>query len=377
MATAAVSPLKTSSACRDLIIRLMASLEIMARLGHSVGLWYSEFLILLAMQSSFEHTWYFWLHSCNCCPLWEGEMEDFTLAAIQAAPVHFDPKATIDKACDLIAEAAKKGANIAAFGECWVSGYPVFAFAPPTPLRWRAGGEYIECATEIPSKATYQLCKAAKQSGIDVVIGMAELDAETKSTVYCTLLFIGCDGEILGKHRKIKPTFHERTAWGEGDGSTLSVHQRDYARLSGLNCWEHQMMLPGYALARQGTQVHIAAWPGREPEEAPPPPVGLWPRQILLSRAFASQAGAYVICVGGINRKEDYPERYRDLMMFEHDGGTCIIDPRGEIIAGPIKGEEAILTAEGSLDLVRSVKAAIDIGGHYSRQDIFQFDVKV
>ena len=135
-------------------------------------------------------------------------------------------------------------------------------------------------------------------------------------------------------------------------------------------------MLPGYALAQQGTQIHIAAWPGREPEEAPPPPIGMWPRQILLSRAFASQAGAYVICAAGINRPQDFPEAYRDFMIPEQDGGSCIIDPRGEVIAGPVSGEERILIAEGSLDLVRAVKSAVDIGGHYSRPDVFEFNVK-
>ncbi len=302
-------------------------------------------------------------------------MSDFVMAAIQAAPVHFDREASTEKACRLIAEAAEKGATIAAFGECWLPGYPMFAFTPPTPRRWQAGGAYLASAVEIPGAETERLCAAARRAKVDVVIGVAELDERTKATVYATLLFISRDGEIIAKHRKIKPTFHERTAWGEGDGSSFRVHERPYGRISGLNCWEHQMMLPGYALASQGTQIHIAAWPGREPDAPPPPPVGLWPRQILLSRAFASQAGAYVICVAGINRKTDYPEDYRELMLFEHDGGSCIIDPRGEVIAGPVKGEEVILTAPGSLDLVRSVKAVIDIGGHYSRPDVFSFKV--
>jgi hypothetical protein len=89
------------------------------------------------------------------------------------------------------------------------------------------------------------------------------------------------------------------------------------------------MMLPGYALASQGTQIHVAAWPGRELDQAPPPPVSLWPRQVLLSRAFASQAGAYVICTAAINRKDDYPEEYRELVLFEHDGGSCASSTRG------------------------------------------------
>ena len=302
-------------------------------------------------------------------------MTNFVLAAIQAAPVHFDREASTEKACRLIASAAKKGATFAAFGESWLAGYPMFAFTPPTPARWRAGAAYLAAAVEIPGPETARLCAAARKAKLDVAIGVAELDQRTKSTVYCTLLFISCDGEILGKHRKLKPTFHERTAWGEGDGSGLRVYQRPYGRISGLNCWEHQMMLPGYALAMQGTQIHVAAWPGREPEVAPVAPVGLWPRQTLLSRAFASQAGAYVILTAAINRKTDYPADLRETVPFEHDGGSCIIDPRGEIIAGPVKEEETILIAEGSLDLVRSVKAVIDIGGHYSRPDVFSFKV--
>ncbi len=300
-------------------------------------------------------------------------MTNFVLAAIQAAPVHFDREASTEKACRLIASAAEKGATFAAFGESWLPGYPMFAFTPPTPARLRAGAAYLAAAVEVPGPEIARLCAAARKAKLDVAIGVAELDQRTKSTVYCTLVFISRDGEILGKHRKLKPTFHERTAWGEGDGSGLRVYERPYGRISGLNCWEHQMMLPGYALAMQGTQIHVAAWPGREPD--PPPPVGLWPRQTLLSRAFASQAGAYVILASAINRKADYPEEFREAVLFEHDGGSCIIDPRGEIIAGPVKGEETILIAEGSLDLVRSVKAVIDIGGHYSRPDVFSFKV--
>ena len=303
-------------------------------------------------------------------------MSEFILAAIQAAPVHFDREASTEKACRLIADAADKGATLAAFGECWLPGYPMFAFAPLTQVRYRAGAAYIAAAVEVPGSETARLCAAARKAKIDVAIGIAELDGRTKSTVYCTLLFISRDGEIIGKHRKLKPTDHERTAWGEGDGSGLRVYERPYGRISGLNCWEHQMMLPGYALAMQGTQIHVAAWPGRELDEAPPEPVALWPRQTLLSRAFASQAGAYVILTAGINRKDDYPTELREVMLFEHDGGSCIIDPRGEIIAGPVKGEETILTASASLDLVQSVKTVIDIGGHYSRPDVFEFNVR-
>jgi len=151
-------------------------------------------------------------------------MSDFILATIQAAPVHFDKRASTEKACHLIAEAVGKGATITAFGECWIPGYPPFAYCPPTPRRWEAGGAYMAAALEVPGPETDQLCAAARKGKLDVVIGVLELDERTKTTVYATLLFISNEGKLLGKHRKIKPTFHERTAWGEGDGSTIKVY---------------------------------------------------------------------------------------------------------------------------------------------------------
>jgi nitrilase len=204
-----------------------------------------------------------------------------------------------------------------------------------------------------------------------VVIGIAERDAISHGTIYCTLLFIGREGEILGRHRKVKPTHHERAIWGEGDAVGLVAHQRPYARISGLNCWEHNSVLPGYVLMAEGTQVHVAAWPGREPESAPPAPISIWPRQMLLSRAFASQGGCYVILAGGLCRVEDIPERYHELIRHPYTGDSAIIDPRGEIIAGPAQGEE-ILLATGTMEAVYAAKAGCDVGGHYSRPDLFQ-----
>lgn len=297
----------------------------------------------------------------------------FTLAAIQAAPVLLDRDASVEKACRLIEEAAEKGATIAAFGESWLPGYPFFTNSPPSPLWWKAAAEYLANAVEIPSPATDRLCAAAKRTGIDVVIGVAELDRRTRGTIYCTLLFIGCEGKILGKHRKLKPTHGEPTVWGEGDATGLKVYDRTYGRISGLNCWEHQMMLPGYALAAQGTQIHIAAWPGSESGPRPAP-VSVWTRQLLLSRAYASQTGAYVIASAGLRSSTDVPERYANLDKGSRSGDSFIIHPRGEIIAGPAEGE-TILLAEGSLEAVMAAKVGIDIGGHYSRPDQLQLRI--
>nr|AAR97473.1 nitrilase [uncultured organism] len=284
----------------------------------------------------------------------------FRLAAINAAPVYFDREASTEKACRLILEAGASGATLAAFGETWLPGYPFHIWREvPTALRV----EYIANAVEIPSPTTDRLCAAARQANIDVVIGVVELDAQTHGTVYCTLLFIGSDGSILGRHRKIKPTFVERTAWGEGDGSSLIVYERPYGKISGLCCWEHNMVLPGYALMAQGTQIHIAAWPGWEST-----------RHLLLSRAFASQAAAYVIDVGAIVNRDDLREDYQALIAGSYWGGSCIINPEGEVIAGPAKSE-TILVADCSTEQIFSSKVLCDVGGHYSRPDIFQLHV--
>jgi nitrilase len=298
----------------------------------------------------------------------------FRLAAIQAAPVFFDLEASTQKACRLIEEAAKQGATIAAFSETWLPGYPFFIWgvSKDHQLPWKAAADYLANAVEIPGPITDRLCAAAKQANIDVVIGIVERDSSTKGTVYCTLLFIASDGRILGKHRKLKPTHRERAIWGEGDATGLTVYDRPYGRISGLNCWEHNMVLPGYALMAQGTQIHVAAWPGAE-GKAPVAPDPMWARQLLLSRAFASQAAAYVILVGGLHSAADVPALYQELAS-RYKGDSFIIDPRGEVIAGPAQGE-TILIADGSAENIFAAKSACDVAGHYSRPDIFQLRV--
>ena len=144
----------------------------------------------------------------------------FRLAAVQADPVYFDREASTEKACHLIHEAGKQGGTLAAFGESWLPGYPFFVWGSGAGT---VAAEYLANAVEIPSATTDRLCEAARQANIDVVIGVAERDVQTQGTVYCTLLFIGGDGTILGRHRKLKPTHRERTAWGDGDGSSLTV----------------------------------------------------------------------------------------------------------------------------------------------------------
>jgi predicted amidohydrolase len=300
---------------------------------------------------------------------------EFTLAAIQAAPVYFDREASTEKACRLIEQAAQKGATFVAFGETWLPGYPFFhRYQLLSPLWNQAVAAYLANGVEIPSPTTDRLCKAARKAGIDVAIGLVELDARTRGTVYCTLLFIGREGNILGRHRKLKPTLAERMFWGEGDGVGLAAYERHYGRISGLSCGEHMMLLPAYALMAQGTQIHVAAWPfARHISESSPV------KGLLLSRAFAVQGCCYVIAVCNLLRPDDVPEPYRDLVSEKGDdkgeGGSCIIAPGGEVIAAAPANEETILTASVSLEEVLHFKAVVDVGGHYSRPDVLQLHV--
>ncbi|MGI8925125.1 MAG: carbon-nitrogen hydrolase family protein [Tepidiformaceae bacterium] len=291
------------------------------------------------------------------------DFQDFTIAAVQAAPIPLDRDASIDKACHWIEKTAAAGASLAVFGETWVPGYPQFG-------RWPAkagfGGllkSHIINGVEVPSPATDALCGAARRAGIDVAIGIAERDSLTQGSIYCCLLFIGREGVILGKHRKLKPTFWERTVWGEGDGSTLRLYERPYARLGGLNCWEHQMVLPGYALIAQGIQVHAAVWPG-------------WTetRQETLSQAFAMQAGAYVVMAGGLMRPEDIPAELQEWYN-PMNGDSAIYGPDGQLLAGPLLNEEGILTATANIGHIMATKMWSDHAGHYTRPDVFDFRV--
>jgi len=303
-----------------------------------------------------------------------ADYPEFTLAAVQAAPVYFDREASTEKACQLVMEAGQKGADLVAFSETWLPGYPFFH----TTSLWDQGCvTYLANAVEIPSPTTDRLCAAAQEAGVDVAIGIAELDSRTRGTVYCTLLFIGREGQILGRHRKLKPSFGERTVWGEGDGIGLRVYERSYGRVSGLNCWEHRMLLPGYALMAQGTQIHVATWPFASSLD---PVHG---KGLLLSRAFAAQGACYVITPCALLSPDDVLEAYRDLArrrisewrIGATQGGCQIINPKGDVIAQAPVGEETVLTISVTLEAVLQSKAYIDVGGHYSRPDVLQLHV--
>src|SRR3990170_4922757 len=175
-----------------------------------------------------------------------------TIAAVQVAPVYLDRDATVEKACELIAEAGRAGAGLVVFPGAAV---PAGADSVLSEMYARL----LENSVEVPGAATQRLCRAAKAAGAYVVMGMTERNVEASgASLYNTLLFIDSKGEILGKHRKLVPTGAERLVWAQGDGRTLHVFDTPFGRLGGLICWENYMPLARYAMYAWGTQVHVA-----------------------------------------------------------------------------------------------------------------------
>ena len=201
------------------------------------------------------------------------------------------------------------------------------------------------------------------------MIGVNEREsAHGRGTLYNTLLTFGPDGRLLGRHRKLVPTYKERTVWGQGDGSTLAVHSTPLGRVGGLICWENYMPLVRYHQYAQGTQVHVAATVDDSPS---------WQH---LARAIAAEGRVFVIAVCQRFARSQYPhEPLLGGFAPEADvlsgGGSLILAPGGEVLSGPLEGGEGILAAEVDLGRVVEEKHSLDVAGHYARPDVFRLTV--
>ena len=294
-------------------------------------------------------------------------------AAVQAEPVVLNRDATVEKACSLISEAATNGANLIVFPELFIPTY-VHAeiwgkgFGGWSPQAQKAWLRLWQDSVEVPSATTDQLGRAALDAQATVVIGLNERESVSK-TLYNTLLFIGPDGSVLGKHRKLMPTNHERMVHGLGDGSTLKVYDTPVGKLGGLICWENWMPLARYALYSQGEQIHVAptAYDGE--------------LTITNIRNTAFEGGVFVISVCGVLKKSSYPKDFELVDELAgasdvlHTGGSAIVGPDTELLAGPLWNEEGILYADLDLTKVIEHGQLIDANGHYSRPDVLSLNL--
>ncbi|MFN8582032.1 MAG: carbon-nitrogen hydrolase family protein [Gemmatimonadaceae bacterium] len=293
-----------------------------------------------------------------------------TAAVVQAGSIPFDRGACTEKAVRLISEAAARGARIAVFPEAFIGGYPKgLSYGLVVGARDRAGREefrlYHESAIAIPGPETQLLADAAAANGIYVVMGVIERDG---GTCYCTVLFIGPDGQLLGKHRKLMPTAMERMIWGYGDGSTLTAVDTPWGRMGAVICWENYM--PLLRMAMYAKQVAIYCAPTADDRET-------W---LPTLRHIALEGRCFVLSACQFIRRSAFPASVRVSLGDSPDavlmrGGSAIIGPLGEVLAGPHYDGETILTAELDLHDIARGKFDFDVVGHYARPDVFQLSV--
>ena len=291
--------------------------------------------------------------------------ESFVAAAVQRPPVVLDREATLARAIDTIAEAAAQGARLVVFPETWLPTYPYWhPFSSEAAAFSALYRRLYEQSVAVPGPEIARLGEAAARAGATVVIGVNEREP-SGGTLYNTLVYLGSDGALLGKHRKLVPTLSERMIWGRGDGSDLDVYPTPLGRLGGLICYEHQMAPARYALCGLGIELHASVWPGF---------AMLHPVVDAATRHLAYENACFVIVARDVLSLDDVP---RDLPLREEriwnaHGGSAIIAPGGEYLAGPEFDKEMILYAE--IDPARTIEARrwVDGAGHYSRPDVFQ-----
>ncbi len=295
------------------------------------------------------------------------------VAAAQATPVYLDKKVTVEKACQWIRRAGEKGAKLIVFPEVFIAGYPDWVWVVPNGRASLLNDLYsklVENSLSIPDRFTEKLCQAARAAKIMVAIGVHERNTEaSNASLYNTLLLIDSRGRILGKHRKLIPTGGERLIWSPGDGSTLEVFSTPLAKIGSLICWENYMPLARFAMYSRGAQILAApTWDKSD-------------NWLLSLQHIAREGGMFVISSCSAIRMSDIPdhldfkEYYPEGKTWINPGRSCIINPFGEFLAGPVEEAEEILYAELDLRQIVSAKRMFDVAGHYARPDIFQFTV--
>jgi nitrilase len=294
----------------------------------------------------------------------------FKVAVVQAASVAFNLEETLEKVRRLAREAASQGAKLVLFPEAFVSAYPRgLDFGAVVGSRSAKGREdfrrYWESSVQIPGPAVESLGQTARANGIILIVGIVERDA---GTLYCTVVFFAPDGSYLGKHRKVMPTASERLVWGFGDGSTLPVFDTPFGKVGAVICWENYLPLLRATMYAKGIEIYCA--PTADARDS-------W---LASMRHIAVEGRCFVLSCNQFNRRHDFPADYDSAFGQDPDavmsrGGSCIVDPFGDFLAGPNLESEAILIAEIDRAQIVRGKFDLDVVGHYARPDIFQLQV--
>lgn len=297
-------------------------------------------------------------------------MKSVRAAVVQSAPAVFDLEATLERVAQLTGEAKAQGAELVVFPEAFVSAYPKgLNFGAVIGSRTREGREdfrrYFESAVEIPSAAARRIGEIAADHSVHLVLGVIERDG---GTLYCTVLFLAPDGTLLGKHRKLMPTASERLVWGFGDGSTLPVFDTPLGRIGAVICWENYMPLLRTAMYAKGIQLYCA--PTADDRDT-------W---LPTMQHIALEGRCFVLSACQFLLRRDCPDDYAAAQGNDPDtvlmrGGSCIIGPLGNVLAGPVFNQSQILVADLDPGDIARGKYDFDVVGHYARPDVFRLHV--
>ena len=286
------------------------------------------------------------------------------VAAIQATPEILDAEGSVAKAARLLEEAADAGAELAVLPECFVSLYPSNAWARAAAAF--GGSDELwermwQSSLDVPGPLVDELVAVCRARGLHAVVGVNERESERPGTLYNAMLLLGPEG-LLHKHRKLMPTHQERLFHGIGAGDDLRVVETAAGRVGGLICWENRMPLARYALYRQGPQIWVA--PTADDSDG-------W---VAHARAIAIESGAFVVTAPQYIPRSAFPADF-PLELPERDvygrGGAVVVEPtQGDVVAGPLYGEEGMLVHDCDLRDGLHAKRWFDAVGHYGREDV-------
>ncbi len=304
------------------------------------------------------------------------ELAKFRVAAVQAAPCFLDREASVDKACRLIREAAGQGASLIVFPEVFVPGYPYWNWFG-SPLQGSAWYRRLYLSSvEVPGEDVDRLCDAARAAGAYVVIGINERGAKSLGVLYNTNLIIGPDGKLLGKHRKLVPTFAEKLTWTGGDGSGLQVYDTKIGGLGVLACGENTNTLARYTLLAEGELVHVANYIGFPFVEEYDMPEAIKIR--AGAHSFEGKVFTVVSCSAmseEIIEMLGHTDEIRAMLSGTPNAISCVFGPDGKMVTEPLVDVEGIVYADIDLNRCIEPKQYHDIIGHYNRFDIFSLEV--
>lgn len=298
------------------------------------------------------------------------EANSVRAAVVQSATTLFDTQGAVALVHEWAARAAAEGARLVVFPEAYVGGYPKGStFGGVVGSRTDAGREefarYHRSAIQVPGPVTDQLGAIAARHDLHLIVGVIERDG---GTLYCAVVFLAPDGTLLGKRRKLMPTGAERMVWGFGDGSTMDVYDTALGRLGAVICWENLMPAARMAMYHQGIELYCAPTAdGRDSHHA-------------TMRHIAQEGRCFVLSANQVMRVADFPADHArpfgdDPGTVVSRGGSSIVGPLGQVLAGPVYDDEALLVADLDLAELARAKYDFDVVGHYSRPDVFQLHV--